>query len=142
MHQAAGLSEKNLRRIALTPEGGGWKNWPDDLVLDCHKKDSGKSYDSVYSRMKRNEPAPTMTTQCCGLGNGRFGHYEQDRAISLREAAIFQSFPEAYQFFPKDEFPAFDQVEKHIGNAVPVALGEAIAQSIKNHMEGLQNQHD
>ncbi len=135
LHRAANLSPLNLQRIAATPEGGGWGDWPPELVLDCHKKKSGKSYGSVYGRMKWSEPAATMTTQCCGLGNGRFGHPEQNRAISLREAAIFQSFPETYQFFPTDRFPSFDQLEKHIGNAVPVALGKAIAQSIKIHSQ-------
>ena len=99
IHRARKLSAKNKLRIRATPYGGGWKDWPEELVLDCHKKESGKRFGSVYGRMKWESCAPTMTTQCTGLGNGRFGHPEQDRAISLREAAIFETFPESYKFY-------------------------------------------
>jgi DNA (cytosine-5)-methyltransferase 1 len=134
LHRARRLSPLNLTRIKATPAGGGWQNWQEKLVLDCHKKDTGKSYSSVYGRMKWNEVAPTMTTQCTGLGNGRYGHPNQDRAISLREAAIFQSFPKKYKFIdPKGEFyPTI--IEQHIGNAVPVKLGSAIARAIRLHL--------
>lgn len=134
LHRARELSELNLRRIQATSQGGGWKEWDEDLVLDCHKKKSGKSYISVYGRMSWDEVSPTLTTQCTGLGNGRFGHPEQDRAISLREAAILQSFPKKYRFIdPEDEFkPSI--IEKHIGNAVPPRLGYVIAKSIKEHI--------
>jgi DNA (cytosine-5)-methyltransferase 1 len=98
-HRARKLSDLNLQRIKKTKEGSSWKSWSQDLVLDCFKKPSGKSYGSVYGRMKWNELAPTMTTHCTGLGNGRFGHPEQDRAITLREAALFQTFPLKYKFF-------------------------------------------
>jgi DNA (cytosine-5)-methyltransferase 1 len=76
-----------------------------------------------------------MTTQCVGLGNGRFGHPKQNRAISLREAAIFQTFPKDYQFVPSNEPIIVAQVAKFIGNAVPVRLGEVIGQSIKQHLQ-------
>lgn len=99
LHRARALSELNLRRIESTPIKGSWKDWDESLILDCHKKDSGKSFGSVYGRMNWDEPAPTMTTLCTGLGNGRFGHPEQNRAISLREAAMFQTFPKSYKFF-------------------------------------------
>lgn len=84
--------------------------------------------------MRWDEPAPTMTTQCIGLGNGRFGHPEQDRAISLREAAIFQTFPETYQFLDPDMPFTTGKVAKFIGNAVPVKLGSVIGKSIKEHL--------
>jgi DNA (cytosine-5)-methyltransferase 1 len=135
LHRCHGLSETNLARIRATPEGGSWKDWSDALKLECHKKPSGKSYGSVYGRMKWDAPASTMTTQCCGLGNGRFGHPEQDRAISLREAALFQSFPADYQFFPEDDPLGIDTLERHIGNAVPVRLGEVVGLSISRHLE-------
>lgn len=134
LHRARELSELNLQRVRATSQGGGWKEWDDELLLDCHKKESGKSYGSVYGRMSWNKVSPTLTTQCTGLGNGRFGHPEQDRAISLREAAILQSFPKKYRFVnPKEEFkPSI--IEKHIGNAVPPRLGFVIAKSIKLHL--------
>jgi DNA (cytosine-5)-methyltransferase 1 len=79
-----------------------------------------------------------MTTLCYGIGNGRFGHPDQDRAISLREAAIFQTFPETYKFISPDDKACTKIIGRLIGNAVPVRLGEVIGLSIKKHCEGLQ----
>jgi DNA (cytosine-5)-methyltransferase 1 len=76
-----------------------------------------------------------MTTYCIGLSNGRFGHPEQDRAISLREAALFQSFPSNYDFIDPDSEISSATIARQIGNAVPVGLGVAIAKSIKKHIE-------
>jgi len=137
LHRARKLSSINLKRIKSTPhDGGSSDSWSKSLILNCHKKDSGKTYrGTVYGRMCWDKPAPTMTTQCIGLGNGRFGHPEQDRAISLREAAIFQTFPKNYKFI-KPNTPLFTtHVAKFIGNAVPVKLGSVIGKSIKNHIE-------
>lgn len=136
MHRASRLSPINLKRIKSTPhDGGSSRSWDTNLILKCHKKDSGKTYrGSVYGRMRWDDPAPTMTTQCNGLGNGRFGHPEQDRAISLREAALFQTFPKNYRFYePKGPFVIGD-LAKFIGNAVPVRLGKIIGRSINNHV--------
>lgn len=138
LHFARKLSTSNKTRIQNTPYGGSWTDWPENLKLACHKKDSGKSYSSVYGRMKWEEPSPTMTTQCIGYGNGRFGHPEQDRGISLREAAILQSFPGTYKFAPDDEDIPIVKVARQIGNAVPVKLGEIIARSIKEHLKSLK----
>lgn len=135
LHRSSALTEKNLTRIRHTPEGGSWKDWPDELVLKCHKKKSGKSYGSIYGRMWWNRPAPTMTTQCNGLGNGRFGHPEQDRAISLREAALFQTFPRTYEMIAPEADACIKDLARHIGNAVPVRLGRIIARTIKRHLE-------
>lgn len=139
-HKAAKLSEINLKRIKQSKPGGSWKtDWDDELKLACHVSETGKGYGSVYGRMKWDEPSPTMTTFCNGIGNGRFGHPEQDRAISLREAAILQSFPNNYQFAPNNESLVAKHVAKHIGNAVPPRLGEVIGISIQNHIEILNN---
>ncbi|MCA9175681.1 MAG: DNA cytosine methyltransferase [Planctomycetales bacterium] len=134
LHQASALSPLNLKRIRASKPGGSWKDWKDDLVADCHKKGSGKTYPSVYGRMSWDEPSPTMTTQYYGFGNGRFGHPDQDRAISLREGAILQSFPRNYKFAPKNAEIYFKVVGRLIGNAVPVKLGEAIGKSIVRHV--------
>ncbi|AZA73978.1 DNA cytosine methyltransferase [Chryseobacterium indoltheticum] len=134
LHFARKLSPTNKIRIKNTPYGGSWIDWPEDLKLECHKKESGKSYSSVYGRMKWDEPSPTMTTHCVGYGNGRFGHPEQDRGISLREASILQTFPKKYTFFNKNKDFSTVLIAKQIGNAVPVRLGEIIAQSIKKHL--------
>ncbi|MCQ8181007.1 DNA cytosine methyltransferase [Methylomonas sp. SURF-1] len=134
LHIASTLTEKNLRRIRISKPGGTWRDWPEHLRADCHKSKTGKTYPSVYGRMEWNKPAPTMTTQCYGFGNGRFGHPEQDRAISLREAAILQSFPENYSFLPEGAKVSFKALGRMIGNAVPVELGRAIAKSITHHL--------
>lgn len=130
LHVASSLSDLNLRRIRASKPGGTWRDWPKELRAACHMKPSGKTYSGVYARMTWNDPSPTMTTQCYGYGNGRFGHPDQDRAISLREAAILQSFPPDYQFLPKSETPSMKEVGRWIGNAVPVKLGEAIGKQI------------
>jgi len=137
LHRARKLSPLNLKRIKSTcHDGGNSDSWDDSLILKCHKKKSGKTYSStVYGRMRWNQPAPTMTTQCVGLGNGRFGHPTQDRAISLREAALFQTFPENYKFLDPQSPIITAQVAKFIGNAVPVRLGSVIGKSIKEHLK-------
>jgi DNA (cytosine-5)-methyltransferase 1 len=129
------LTPINKKRIQATPYGGGWNNWDDSLKLACHKKLSGKSYPSVYGRMVWENPSPTMTTHCIGYGNGRFGHPEQDRAISLREASLLQTFPKEYQFVEDVKTMNTTNVARQIGNAVPVRLGQVVAQSIKEHLK-------
>lgn len=139
LHRCRSLSPVNLKRLEATPYGGSWRDWPAELLLECHKKETGKSFGSVYGRMVWDEPAPTMTTLCTGIGNGRFGHPEQNRAISAREAALFQTFPMTYKFFPNEQDVSLTKASRYIGNAVPPRLGEVIAESIKNHIEGLKN---
>lgn len=134
LHISSTLSEKNLQRIKVSKPGGTWRDWPEHLVADCHRSESGRTYPGVYGRMEWDKPAPTMTTQCYGFGNGRFGHPEQDRAITLREAAIIQSFPRDYAFIPEGGKVSFKVLGRLIGNAVPVGLGRAIARSINSHL--------
>ena len=134
LHQASTLSPTNFKRIKASRPGGTWRDWDESLVADCHKKGSGKTYPSVYGRMSWDSPSPTMTTQFFGFGNGRFGHPEQDRALSLREGAILQSFPKGYKFTPPGEAIARKTVGRMIGNAVPVKLGEAIGKSVLKHV--------
>jgi DNA (cytosine-5)-methyltransferase 1 len=135
LHRSSKLSELNKKRIAATPKNGGSaKSWSRELVPKCYRRKSGKSYMvTVYGRMRWDDPAPTMTTHCTTLGTGRFGHPTQNRAISLREAARFQTFPDTYMFSEEGEI-AITQTAKHIGNAVPVLLGRAIGRSIKRHV--------
>lgn len=135
LHRARELSSLNKKRIKATPYGGGWKDWDKSLMLECHKKESGKSFGSVYGRMKWEEVAPTLTTQCTGLGNGRFGHPEQNRAISQREASLLQSFPKDYIFIEPNKVISRPSIDRQIGNAVPVLLGKAIARTIKKHLK-------
>lgn len=137
LHQCCKLSELNLRRIRASKPGGTWRDWSQELIAECHVKTTGKTYPAVYGRMEWDKPSPTITTQCFGFGNGRFGHPEQDRAISLREAALLQTFPQKYEFVAPNEPVMFKHIGRLIGNAVPVRLGEIIAQSILRHTEYL-----
>ena len=141
LHRACELSSLNLKRIRASKPRGTWRDWDESLRAACHRKKSGKTYPSVYGRMTWDAPSPTITTQYYGFGNGRFGHPDQDRAISLREGALLQSFPKTYQFVPNGD-PIYRRiVGRLIGNAVPVKLGAAIGQSIVLHvMEWLDSQ--
>lgn len=135
LHKSVKLEEINIKRIQSSIPGGTWRDWPESLVANCHKDEKGKTYSSVYGRMKWDELSPTITTQFYGFGNGRFGHPEQDRAISLREGAILQSFPKYYRFVEPRKELSFKEIGRMIGNAVPVRLGKIVGLSIINHWE-------
>ena len=137
LHFCAALSPLNLRRIRASRPGGSWRDWPADLVAECHRKKAGKGYGGVYGRMRWDKPAPTMTTQFYGFGNGRFGHPDQDRGISVREGAMFQGFPRDYQFLPPGAPRNISQLGKMIGNAVPVKLGELIGRTFREHLDAI-----
>jgi DNA (cytosine-5)-methyltransferase 1 len=138
LHRAAQLSPKLLERIRASKPGGTWKDWSEHLIADCHKRESGSRSIGVYGRMSWDELSPTITTQFHGFGSGRFGHPEQDRALSLREGALLQTFPSNYEFIRSDEKYSLESVARHIGNAVPVTLGKVIAKSIKKHLDNYQ----
>ena len=127
-HQCANLSKLLLKRIKATPHDGGSRtDWPSSLVLKCHK--TFKGHTDVYGRMKWDEPSPTLTVKCFSLSNGRFGHPEQDRAISLREAAALQSFSDSYVFYG-----SVQEIGRQIGNAVPVLLAKVMGEYVlKEH---------
>ena len=135
LHASPRLSKRNIERIRASVPGGTWEDWPSSLVAECHKRTTGKWYRNVYGRMEWDKPAHTITTGCFSFGRGRFGHPSQDRAISLREAALIQTFPRHYEFVEEGEPVYFGRIGRQIGNAVPVALGEAIARSIAEHIE-------
>lgn len=130
LHVTSSLTEVNLKRIQASIPGGTWHDWPDELMLDCHRGKSGKTYSAVYGRMKWDDLAPTITTQFTSYGTGRFGHPEQNRALTLREGAILQSFPFDYEFIEKKQKVVLKQISRQIGNAVPPRLGEVIGLSI------------
>ena len=128
-HRAAALSERNLQRIRATPEGGGNRDWPVDLRLECHRQSNG--YSDVYGRMSWDRPASGLTTRCISYSNGRFGHPDQDRAISVREAACLQTFPMDYAFDG-----SLNSKARQIGNAVPVRLASVIGRHVNEHLAG------
>ena len=133
LHTASKLSDLNLERIRHSKQGGTWRDWPEEILPECYKKQSGSTYSAVYGRMCWDDVAPTLTTQFTRYGTGRYGHPTQNRALSLREGAILQSFPRDYKFTENINYDK-TKVAKHIGNAVPVKLGEVIGESIKQHL--------
>ena len=135
LHQASSLSQINLKRIQASIPGGSWNDWPEELRCACHKKDSGKTYASVYGRMTWDQIGPTITTQFYNYGTGRFGHPEQDRALSLREGAILQTFTRNYEFTNPQKKVVIRDVSRQIGNAVPVRLAEVIGLSVTQHIQ-------
>lgn len=129
LHRAQGLTLKNLERIKASRPGGTWKDWPKSLRAKCHQRESGRRSSSIYGRMSWDLPAPTITTNCFNYGSGRFGHPEQDRGISLREAALLQTFPKSYKFIDPHSSYSMTRIGKLIGNAVPVRLGEKLGRA-------------
>ncbi|MDP8240843.1 MAG: DNA cytosine methyltransferase [Candidatus Hatepunaea meridiana] len=133
LHSSASLSELNLRRINSTPKNGGdrraWKDDP-ELQLECYKNHEGH-YD-VYGRMSWGKPSPALTTKFRYTSNGRYGHPEQDRAISIREGATLQSFPLDYNFYALSQ----TAIAKMIGNAVPPELAKRIGKTIIENKNG------
>nr|VFJ88222.1 MAG: DNA (cytosine-5)-methyltransferase 1 [Candidatus Kentron sp. H]VFJ90237.1 MAG: DNA (cytosine-5)-methyltransferase 1 [Candidatus Kentron sp. H]VFJ96592.1 MAG: DNA (cytosine-5)-methyltransferase 1 [Candidatus Kentron sp. H] len=137
-HQAARLSERNLRRLWYTPDEGTRRSWPEYLQLPCYKKEY-TGHTDVYGRMRWDAPATGLTTRCISLSNGRFGHPEQHRAISVREAAALQTFPDDFVFTG-----SLNAQARQIGNAVPPLLakvfGEHILEHYRTHRERTRNE--
>lgn len=134
LHHARKLSDINLARMKASLPGGTWRDWPLDLRAECHKKPSGASFQSFYGRMQWDQPSPTITTQSYNFGTGRFGHPEQHRSLTLREAAMLQGFPRAYRFTADGVRPSMQSVGRLIGNAVPPAFGNAVGRQFVRHV--------
>lgn len=142
LHKARSFSPINLQRIRSSKPGGTWEDWPDELMLACHRKAKGSTFKSVYGRLEWDKPSGTMTTQSYNFGTGRYGHPEQDRSLTLREMAILQSFPDDYQFVAPGISPDFSSTGRLIGNAVPVRLAYMIGKSIQHHLSIYRNDDD
>ena len=127
-HRAMMLSDLNLKRIRATPEGGDRRDWPRRLWPDCHQG-GFDGHTDVYGRLRWDSPAPTLTTKCLSYSNGRFGHPSQDRALSAREAAGLQTFPNSFRFTG-----SLTSQGKQIGNAVPVLLAEHFGRHLMRHV--------
>jgi DNA (cytosine-5)-methyltransferase 1 len=138
LHSSRALTDRNLARIRIAKPAGTWRQWPKSMRVACHQNATGKTYPSVYGRMSWDKPSPTITTQFYGFGNGRFGHPEQDRAITLREGALLQSFPKSFKFINPGSRVNFREIGRLIGNAVPPALAFAIGKAIVRHVKSAQ----
>jgi len=120
------------RLLHIPPDGGSRKSLPEHLELACHK-DKAKSFSDVYGRMSWHDVAPTLTTGCTDVTRGRFAHPEQHRAITLREAARLQSFPDSYKFTGRS-----GQIAMQIGNAVPPDMIKAFVPAFKAALAATQ----
>lgn len=128
IHTTMKMSDKNKRRIEVTPHDGGTRmSWKDDPNLQINAyKGKDNLFRDVYGRMFWDKPAPTITTRFNSLSNGRFGHPEQNRAISLLEGAVLQTFPISYKFLGNSE----NSIARQIGNAVPPELAKRIGEEL------------
>ena len=121
-HVVRNLSEQNVKRIQAANPGESRAGIPEELRPPCHQgKEEG--FPNFYGRMEWDEPSPTITGGCTTLSKGRFGHPVEDRTISVREAALLQTFPIDYQF----DVPYMEHVCNVIGNALPCDFAEVLA---------------
>ncbi len=130
IHRARRPTPLVLERIRAIPPGGNRFDLPPHLRLACHKKIERKGAWTPYGRIRREGPAPTMTTKCTTPSCGRFVHPTEHRGISLREAALLQTFPKSYRFVGSHE-----SIERQIGNAVPPKLAEALGLAVEHCIE-------
>lgn len=120
-HRARTPQPKTLQRIRAVAQGGGRVELPRHLQLDCHIRLGRRHATSIYGRIDPARPAPTMTTRCTTPSCGRFVHPTEDRGLTLREAALLQTFPIDYRFLG-----TYESMERQIGNAVPPRLAKAL----------------
>lgn len=131
--QVTDHSPTMLKRIKAVPkDGGSRRSWGDSLALDCH--DGFRGFHDVYGRMAWNDQAPTITGGCINASKGRFVHPEADRAMTLFEAGLLQSFPRSYFFsLSRGRYPAAEM----IGNALPPEfarrVGRVVAFALKEN---------
>ena len=125
-HVVRQLSPANTERLKLSRPGGSREDFPERLRAPCHRN-GYRGFSNVYGRMAWDEPSGTITAGCTTPSKGRFGHPERDRTISLREAALLQTFPPGYRF----ETPHFERACEIVGNALPCVFAEAIAREVR-----------
>lgn len=134
-HRARKPQPKTVRRIRAIKQGGGRLQLPEDLELECHARLGTRNATSIYGRIDPSKPAPTMTTRCTTPSCGRFVHPTKDRGLTLREAALLQTFPLSYNFEG-----TYGDVERQIGNAVPPKLAQALGTIIFGLLDSAQGQ--
>ena len=126
-HQAARVTQANIERFSHVPQGGGWQDIPKKLRLKCHQTvDTSKGgWPDVYGRLCWHGQCPTITGGFDSFTRGRYGHPQQDRPLTPREAARLQGFPDDFIFTGTRH-----DIRHQIGNAVPPPLAEAVGRSI------------
>ena len=127
-HIARKLLPHHRRIVQAVPINGGSRRDVLDtsILLPCHQKHPNAHRD-VFGRMSWDLPAPTLTGRCTDVYCGRFVHPEQDRGISVREAASLQTFGGEYEFFGDSIL----EQARQVGNAVPVALARLLGDRVR-----------
>jgi len=123
-HIIRDLTPLSIARLKALSAGDGRQELPKNLRPMCHK-DSDKGFQNVYGRLSWSQTPPTMTGGCTTPCKGRFGHPDEDRTISVREAAFIQTFPGNYRF----ETDFIDTVCNLIGNALPCDFAAQISRA-------------
>lgn len=135
LHVSRRLSDTVKNRVAAVPVNGNRFDLPIEHQLNCHKRIDAKHRNATasYGRIKLAVPAPTMTTRCTTVACGSFIHPTEDRGITLREAATLQTFPFGYQFSG-----SYGEIERQIGNAVPVRMAAALGSVVASCLHPLE----
>jgi DNA (cytosine-5)-methyltransferase 1 len=133
-HVVRTLSPQNKRRLLRAKPGESWLSIPKHLRPTCHQ-DRKVGFSNVYGRMSWDQASPTITGGCTTLSKGRFGHPEQNRTISVREAALLQTLPHDYII----DTPFMDHACNIVGNALPCDFAEILAKSAR---KSFLNYHD
>lgn len=121
------MSDLNVKRLRAAKPGKGWTRIPKRLRPDCHK-DRKTGFRNVYGRMAWAEASPTITGGCTTLSKGRFGHPRANRTISVREAALIQTFPRDYVI----KTSRIEQACNIVGNALPCDFAEILARKCQD----------
>ncbi|MFZ1627242.1 MAG: DNA cytosine methyltransferase [Candidatus Moraniibacteriota bacterium] len=133
-HVIRDLQPITLRRLRATRAGASRAELPESLRPDCHKG-LNKGFQNAYGRMSWDTVAPTMTTGCTTLSSGRFGHPEEDRTISVREAALIQTFPSSYALDTEN----IETACRLIGNALPCTFAAAVSRQCAERLSAFQD---
>lgn len=127
-HISAGLGKANLERIPYIPPGGSWRDIPYELLPAGMKKARRSDHTKRYGRLHPDGLGSTILTKCDPHW-GTYIHPEQDRIISVREAARIQSFPDRFRFYG-----TLSEQYEQVGNAVPPLFAKAIGDSIMPYL--------
>jgi DNA (cytosine-5)-methyltransferase 1 len=129
-HVVRNLSDRNKVRLSYAKQGKTWKGIPEEVRPACHKSESA-GFQNVYGRMSWEQPSPTITGGCTTFSKGRFGHPDENRTISVREAALLQTFPPDYVI----DTPYMDHACDIIGNALPCDFAEIMARQVYRKLQ-------
>ncbi|MEI9994667.1 MAG: DNA cytosine methyltransferase [Rhizomicrobium sp.] len=128
------LTPENMARMRAARVGQQWWKIPSKLRPNCHKGRSYRGFGSVYGRMRWADASPTITGGCTTFSKGRFGHPQANRTISVREAAMLQTFPKDYVL----DTSSIEDACNIVGNALPCLFAEVLARQCKKYLKANQ----